>query len=318
MALIYTTGTINQPDAGSVGQAMVEKIRDDVVAHAAWELVEEFTPGGGAVRWYVFKCLAASSGLPADFFVVIGRTLSNGELRFVIGEGYNSGSHTLSFFAQNSGAINFDSEGRNPATMTLGTTVWTTTGAHPKALNWVPSGTSTKWWIIAADDGFTVAFNGPSNGFVHINAYTQLTELAISMPIGIVGSGDSSGALTRNPAVAGANFQNYALHVEGGGASSVGTYGPLLGFAGELRYNDKLQNNQRPMAEIGMVIYISGAMDQIAQCGRALGKQKRMRGTQAQAPVGFAFGDAYAMDGKLWVPYLPTDGRVWDTGVASS
>jgi hypothetical protein len=38
MASQYTTGTINQPDSGSVGQAMVEKIRDDVSAHAAWDL----------------------------------------------------------------------------------------------------------------------------------------------------------------------------------------------------------------------------------------------------------------------------------------
>jgi hypothetical protein len=82
----YTTGTINQPDAGSLGLAMAERIRDDLTAHAAWDLVEEFTPAGGAARFYVMRCLAASNGLGSDFFLVMGRTLANGELRFAICE----------------------------------------------------------------------------------------------------------------------------------------------------------------------------------------------------------------------------------------
>jgi hypothetical protein len=52
--------------------------------------------------------------------------------------------------------------------------------------------------------------------------------------------------------------------------------------------------------------------------GWALGKQKRWRVTNQSAPVGFAFGDAYALDGRLWVPFLPSDPRMWDTGVAAS
>src|SRR3954447_11182276 len=124
MAIVFTTGTINQPDAGSVGLAMVERIRDDVVAHVAWDLVEEFTPAASAVRWYVFKCLASQSGLPSDYYVVIGRTLATGELRMFMCETYNAASHIATNYAPASAAATFqyDSLGRYTPDFTLSTT----------------------------------------------------------------------------------------------------------------------------------------------------------------------------------------------------
>lgn len=320
MAIVFTTGTISQPDAGSVGQAMIEQLRDDLVAHAAWELVEEFTPASGAVRWYVFRCLATASGLPANFYVVVGRTLSTGELRFAICEDYNATGHVMSFFPSNgsSSTINYDSSGRNPATYALSTVVFPTSMPNPRHLDWTPSGTSTKYWITADDDGFSVAFNGASNGFVHCGAYSPLTEALIDFPLQIMGSSDSTGGVTRNPSVASTTAAAYAMVIEGGGSGvgSAGQYGPALGFRGDLRYNDKLQANQRPVAEQGMNMY-AWTTDAPQQNGWALGKQKRMRLGGGQAPAGFAFGDAYALGGSLWVPFAPTDLRVWDTGVAS-
>lgn len=318
MALIFTTGTINQPDAGSVGLAMGDKIRDDVVAHAAWELVEEFTAGSGTVRWTVLRCLAAVSGLPANFYVVIGRTLSNGELRFSICEDYNAVGHVMSYFGRgNANTVTpYDAEGRDPTTFTLSTSTFSGSGSQPFYIPWIPAGTSTKWWIIVDDDGFTVAFNGPSNAFVHIGAYIPLTPTPIDMPLQIIGYTASSGVITRNPAVAGivSAIGTPPLQMEGGG-SSLASYGPVLGFQGDLRYNDALQDDQRPVAEQGISLITSS--DSRLQNGWALGKQKRMRLAQSP-PAGVAFGDAYAMSGTLWVPYLPTDGRIWDTGVASS
>jgi hypothetical protein len=320
MPIAYTTGTINQPDAGSVGQAMVERIRDDVSAHAAWDLVEEFTAASGAVRWYVLKCLASASGLPNDYFIVIGRTLSNGELRFAICEGYDAASHTMSLFPQYSSNNNvqYDANGRNPATLVLGAAAFTTGGAAPKYQNWIPAGTSTKWWITVDSDGFTVAFNGPSNGFVHCGAYTPLTSLPILTPVQMIGSSDTYGGITNNPAVANILATAYALSIAGGGyTGGAFSYAIPLGFPGDLRYNDKLQGGSRPVAEIGMTVVANFTGDQ-AVTGWALGKQKRMRGTSQQVPAGMAFGDAYVLAGRLWVPFSPTDGRMWDTGVASS
>ena len=317
MALAYTTGTISQPDAGSVGLAMVDKIRDDVVAHAAWELVEEYTAGSGTCRWTVLKCLAAASGLSADFYVVISRTLATGELRLFICETYNAGSHLASFYGRSSSSgVTFDSLGRDPATFTLGTTPTTAAGTQPAYVNWTPSGTSTKWWIIVDNDGFTVAFNGAANAFFHVGAYVPLIELANDLPVQIVGYNSQSGMITRNPAVASLTSvtSTPALQIKGGG-SSPGTYGPPLGFQGDLRYTDKLQNAMRPVAEQGIVM--DDSVDSRQQNGWALGKQKRWRIGQ-NTPPGVAFGDAYAMNGTLWVPFLPSDPRIWDTGVASA
>lgn len=316
MALAYTTGTINQPDAGSVGQAMVEKIRDDVVAHAAWELVEEFTPASGTQRFYVFKCLSGVSGLPKDFHIVIGRVLSTGELRLIVGEDYNAGSHSISKYGHTSGSVAFDADGCSNAAFTLAAGGIVSSGTNPMFHTWTPSGTSTKWWIIMADDGFTVAFNGPSNSFFHVGAYVPLTQLPILVPVHAMGYSSGQGVITRNPAVAGITETASALQVEAGG-SSPGSNGPVLGFQGDLRYNDKLQNNQRPMAEQGIVIYDATRANAPVR-GWVVGKQKRMRISTQSTPPGFAFGDAYAMSGRLWVPFKPDDGRVWDTGVASS
>lgn len=316
--LLYTTGTINQPDAGSVGLSMAEKIRDDLILNAAWSLVEEFTPASGAIRWYVFKCAAAASGLSADFYVVMGRTLATGELRFAICETYDSTTHTMRYPAinGNSSSIAYDASGRRDTTFVLGTTAFTTSSGQPHYFGWTPGSTSTKWWLVAAEDGFTVAFNGAANAFVHVGAYAPLSSLTNNLPIQITGSSDGNGSITRNPAVASQNTYDWALTFTGGGGTFVPN-GPILGFQGDLRNNDKLQGNERPVAEQGMSVYQGvTATTQTPLTGWALGKQKRMR-VGIQSPAGVAFGDAYALGGSLWVPYLPTDPRIWDTGVAA-
>jgi len=322
MAAIYTTGTINQPDAGSVGLSMVEKIRDDVSAHANWDLVEEFTPASGTVRWYVLKCLGSGNGLGSDFFVVIGRTLSTGELRFAICETYTAASHMMQKFGSRS--INtpslMDASGRLPdaAQFVLGTTPFAGGSSVPDYFSWVPSGTSTKWWIIVADDTMTISFNGGSNGFIHAGAYTWLGQLANPFPIQLIGSSNNAGLITRNPSVAGVNLTNYgyALKFTGGGTSMLGV---PLGFEGLWAYNDKAQNNQRAVAEVGMMtISFPGQSDYATVYGLCLGKQKRIRRSNQSMPGGFAYGDAFAMNGTLWVPWNPSVGVIFDTGVASS
>jgi len=307
VAIIFTTGTINAPDAGSVGLAMVEKIRDDLVAHVAWELVEEFTPSGGAVRWHVFKCLATESGLPVDFFVIMGRTLGDGSIRAFICEGYNSTTHVASLYASHSSGslvYAFTALGYLPHTYTLGLGALSTANTLPKYSVWAPSGVSTKWWLTVTEDGFTVAFNGAVNGYMHFGVYIPLTSMPIAMPLSMIDS-VSLGAVTRNPAAANGSFRSDVLLI----GSHVG-----LGFAGRLDLNDKLQADLRPIAELGITVD-EGLTGGRVNTGWALGKMKRIR-IGSNPPAGFAFGDAYAFQGRLWVPYHPTHSWVWDTGVA--
>ena len=321
MATNFTTGTINQPDAGSVGLAMVEKIRDDIIAHLAWELVEEFTPASGLVRWYVLKCLASQSGLPSDFYVVIGRTLGDGALRGFICEGYDSGTHTASKYpAHGSSSINYDNTGRSSGTYVLGTAVLASTTNGPKWFGWAPSGTSTKWWLIVYDDGFAVAFNGAANGFWKCGAYTYLGTLINPFPLmhiadgGIGTTGSGTGCITRNPC--GTTAGSFAIHYQiiNGGGSTVSSL-VTLGFQGRLDFNDKLQGDLRPVSEIGITVAEAVAGDR-QNWGYVLGKQKNMR-VGLNPPAGVAFGDAYVFQNRLWVSYLPTDSRIFDTGVAA-
>lgn len=311
--ITYTTGNINQPDAGSVGIVMVNQLRDDLVAHPAWDLVEEFTPAAGVVRWMVFKCLATESGLPADFFVVVGRVLGSGKLNVAVCEEYNAATHTMSFFSPSTASTLFlyDALGRRSETYVLGTTEFAGASVIPVYTSWLPSGVSTKWWISVVEDGFTAGFNGASNGWLGAGAYTPLTVLPIDFPILSMGSSGNWGT-TRNPAVAGINQRGYALAVD--------TNLVQLGFAGRFDVNDLLQNNQRVVSEIGIRVSssYSGLGSDPATWGNVLGKLRNVRMGAGNHPAGFAFGDAYALNGTLWVPYLSSDTKIWDTGVAAA
>lgn len=319
MAITYTTGTINQPDTGSVGLAMMEQIRDDVVAHPAWELVEEFTPASGTARWYVFKCLAAESGLAYDFYVIFARRLSDGYLVAFLCETYTAASHQAQHFAPcyPYTTIAYDASGRHSEVYTLGTALPPGSGTTPGWTAWAPSGTSTKWWLIVKDDGFTVAFNGPANSFMAFGAYTPLAQVTMDFPVCFYAQNmiNSGGLITRNPLVASTSYVAAALFFNGG--EGTGIAGQSLGFCGDLRYNDAMQGGQRPVAEAGMTLVEYNTGDR-AIYGYALGKQKDLCWTVFNMPSALAFGDAFVLNETLWVPYLPGDKRLWNTGVASS
>lgn len=305
--ILYTTGSINQPDAGSVGLAIIEQIRDDVIAHDAWELVEEFTPASSTVRWYVLKCLASESGLPNDFYVIFMRRLSDGLLYGWVAEDYNVGTHTASFFCSSPyTTVSWDSQGRPNTSFTLSTT-WPGTG-QVSFVQWAPGGTSTKWWIIVDDDRIAIAFNGPANGMMELGAYTPVAQTPIPMPLMISGSSAPNGSVvTRNPLLV--NNPGYLQY-----SMMWGLVG--LGFAGRLDCNDRLNSNKRPVAEYGMVFAEYNVGDRQG-IGWAFGKRKGLRyGTNP--PAGVAFGDAYVLEDRLWVPYVPNDTAMWDTGVAAS
>lgn len=311
----FTTGTINQPNAGAVGQAMVERIRDDLVAHPAWDLVEEYYPASGINRYYIFKCLAASSGLASDFYLVFARRLSDGALWSAICEDYNAATHTMQFYAPNgyssSGQI-YDAQGRVAAnTFVLPATALTFGNTTPAMFNWTPGGTSTKWWLCVYDDGFAVAFSGTSNGWMYGGVYTPLSSQTNDMPIYLNGSQTTAmtaGAMTRNPAAAGITYYPAGLFALADIA---------LGVAGDFRYNDKLQANQRSVAEVAIRTYQYNTGD-LAIYGSLLGKLRHMRTGNGQVPAGMSFGDAYVLQNRLWVPPSAADARVWDTGVAST
>lgn len=317
--LSFTTGTINEPDAGSVALTMAEQIRDDVVAHAAWELVEEFASPDANLQWYAFRCLATESGLSTDFYVIMMRQLSNGDTRFAIGEEYDEVTHELTKYAANGGSTGiYDVDGCTPGVFTLGNNVLNDNSDWPKWGGWLPNSTSVKWWLIISEDGLVACINGAVNAFVWLGAYIPLAQLPIDPPLMLASSRNQTGSITRNPAAAGQATNAYSgtgLEAYTGGGDTPSGY--LLGFAGDPRQNDALNGDLRIVAEQGIALDNKGWAESPNARGWAVGKQKHFRVSQTQGIAGQAFGDAFVMDGTLWVPYKISDGRFWDTGVAA-
>lgn len=312
--LAFSTATISDASAAAVGQAMAERFRDDIVAHAAWSLVEEFTATSGTVRWYVFQCDDASSGLSKDFHVVLGRTLSTGELKFALCEDYNSTTHTMSRFVPViAGNYAYDSVGANPLTYVLGTSPFSGSSNTPLYNTWTPGGTSAKFWLIVDDDAITAAWSGLTEGFIRYGAYIPLTDLTNNCPIMMMGH-STAGGITRNPAVASQTLNSAAMLINGGGTTSFD--GVALGFRGDIRYLDQLHSDQSLVSEVGIVLYQYTA-NAPEIYGYALGKQKGMRYGGGSPPVGFVWGDSYVLDGELWIPYKANDLRIYNTGVAA-
>jgi len=165
--------------------------------------------------------------------------------------------------------------------------------------------------LIVNEDGFTVAFNGAANSFFSVSAYIPLAQFPIDLPLLNLGSSGNWG-ISRNPSVAGGNARGYALTID----SALWA----LGFYGRFDVNDRLQGNKRVVAELAvrLAANYNGAMQDPADWGSSLGKYKNLRfGTPGSHPVTFSFGDAYVINGTLWVPYHPSDSRVWDTGVGA-
>lgn len=326
MPKAFHTNTINEANAGAVGLATVEDLRDHIVAHAAWELVEEFTPASGLVHWYVFRNLASVSLLPRDWYVVIGRTIGSGRLVMFLCETYDSGTKTVGGYAPYTASpqnnVVFDAFGRGPWTYVLGTAeLGTSVTNAPQNLRFDPTGTANKYWLIVDDDWLAFAFNGAWNGIYTFGRFNWLSQdVPNDCPLIMWGSTGSTSpgntynnGITNNPLAASQTRPAYAITYLT--ASSV-----VLGFSGRLDTGDALLNGERPVAELGIVMNnistASGQAYDAATIGYILGKYRNTR-FGVNPPSGVAFGDAYVIDGTLWVPWSPSLGYLYDTGIVA-
>jgi hypothetical protein len=326
--LLFTTGTFTEASAAALGTTMQSKLRDDLVLHPAWELVEEFTPASGLVNWVVMKCLASVSGLEQDYFVVIGRIIANGRLQIFFCESYNSGTKVCAYYPPYYAGPTFtyDSLGRAPHTYTLSTAAIVESGGSVTApyvtRNWTPGAVTTKFWIIVADDGLTVAWNGTPNHFIHISAYIPLAALKSDLPIVMggltTGGSGPDGGVARNPAVAGMVGGRAGGLSSYSGGSPFTVYTPIVGLNyGFPLVNDKLNDNKRLIHEVGIAIN-PNPQAEVPIYGWFLGKQKPRYRVSSELLPATLWGDTFTINGTLWVSYTTgQDFRVWDTGVVA-
>jgi hypothetical protein len=330
MSIAYDSGTLSgAANAAALGQLVAEKIRDNLIAHPAWDLVEEYNPGSTA-RHYVFKCLAASSGFENDFYFLITRNIATGKLQFGLAEGYNAGTHTLSLMSTKSASgqgdttlKSFDSKGRQSnSTYVLANAILPGTSYTPNYHTFTPSGTTCQYQHIIYDDGMVFMPYGANVGWYYCGAYTYLGTPTNVMPIHHFGSqSDMSNpqGVTRNPLCISGNFGQWALATDNPSSPASSSFlGP--GF-GDPDWKDALQGNKSVCAEILISINSiqspQGGAHSTNVIGVLIGKCKWMRWIGGQGST-YSFGDSYSINGTLWVPHTYSSGNVmlFDTGVA--
>jgi hypothetical protein len=101
MALTFTTTTPSGASVAAVAALIQSAWRDALTGHSsgAWTLVEEFDSTSATIHYVVLKNSTSVSGVGADFYVVLARRASDGEMRICVGEGYTTSGHVLSTYA---------------------------------------------------------------------------------------------------------------------------------------------------------------------------------------------------------------------------
>ena len=333
MATVHYNGTLSgAANAAALGTLIAEKIRDELVAHAAWELVEEYSPGT-AVH-YVFRCLASANDLTDDFYLIMTRTISTGLLSFFVSEGYNSGTHVVSLYPttnatqSSSNTHTYDSDGRQTSqTYTLVAGAIGTSANQPRFHSFTPTGTSCQYNFIVYDDGMVwLQHTNPAATWYYCGAYEWLgTAIANDNPVHHQGSASlvsNPSNITRNPLVAGGAGSQYACVTRNGPGGGGIDAAELLGYAMDVDSKCAFQGDVTPVAEylviMDSMLSPQGSNPSTDVIGKVAGKWKHMRVGSGQGSS-FVFGDAYDIDGTLWVPHIYTSGTplLFDTGVAA-
>lgn len=95
MAIVSANTNISGASAAASAATFQTLLRDALVAHpsGAWTLEEEFDSSSGNIHWVVIKNTATVSGELLDFYLVIGRFVSTGQMIFFVCETYTTGTH---------------------------------------------------------------------------------------------------------------------------------------------------------------------------------------------------------------------------------
>lgn len=302
MARNFTSGTSFDPGGSADVNAVTLHglMRNAIIANAAWSLVEEFTSGTADHK--VFKCAAASSGLPEDFYMTVTRVAT--QFLVGVGEQYNTITKVLSNCAMG------DTSSSRALTLATGlpTTASTVTltsstatvgnGARVRALNCLVS----SYYSFAIDaDHCTLTITTSS---AYVGAFTSLVDAAIAdtMPLVIVDLAAASSAVSQTGGVVrhvGMNASPAPLNswfVDGGLSTDsrmglVGSSGNGLAFTS----SDKMQGGKPHVSEVAVLHSSSNAV----LAGYLRGKLKKILCARTP-PSGMAVGDTSVIDGTTW------------------
>lgn len=320
MAIEFHSGS--QVDAGGVQAAnmaaLQATLRDHIVAHAAWELVEEVTTTANQVQ--IFKCLAAVSGLSADFYVALLRALAvNGEsLSLALFETYDAATDTIGRMAP---TITSSARTPDPATGAITTTATTQSLAGVNAVFLSPRAAAVDYWLVVRDDAIILGLQAgavQSAGFA--GAFeSRVDNPAVNDPLPLaVGKVEDSSVSATSTNTWSSTRQPFPPAAATAGLFTL--WGPCAStdsatapWAANQAFTtgDRLQAGKVTFMEI-MVLHAGGA----TVSGTLRGKFKGLR--RLNPPSGAAFGDTVIFNGTKWVYAGASSSRsTWvDTGVA--
>lgn len=304
MARQYTAGTATD-GGGSPTTNMTNlqaTLRTIITANAAWSLVETINGSSNVVD--VFKCAAASSGLPKDFYFVLSRAVVGGNYTMYLGEDYNSGTHVLTNVAAIWSASNRTLDTAtglfNPAnslTFSASTGSATASGASA-ATSSVGALATMPYEVIVDSDHLVIRLGTGTQSARYVGALESLvTAVADPMPIAMISlsgtaaiSGNSSGA-TRNPGTIASIAQTHGLNDVLLAQNNVDLY-PGVGLKDTTIVDPWIG---------GVGAYEVGATNSSSPSGIGVirGKIKKTRKVY-NPPAGTAVGDTFTIAGRQW------------------
>ncbi len=306
MAVTFTSGTISQASSALAGAALQSAFRDALVAITGYTLVEEYNPGTN--NWVVIKLASATSGLSTDLYIIVGRVVSTGDIRVMMCEAYNSGTHLMSKVAllNTSAAQTVAADQTSTLTFTLGTAAMPSGAGAPAAKGALPPA-SCKWSLCADQLGAIFSWQvGAGSTCVHAACVTSLVVSpatndpvpAILTDCTVSGTSSSGGGSTRHPLVTPGSvtwafgtggcfstpvFDNYADFANG--TNDAGYSHPDL-FSGGVPYASRLRILQAAGSSIAQTV------------GRSRGTVRNLRAI-TDLPV-TVFGDTFIIDSVTW------------------
>lgn len=326
MAITFTSGTVTEASAAAAGAALQVLLRDTIDAKAGYSLVEEFTPGGGAINWVVMKLDSATSGLSTDLYFVIARTIATGAVQVGVGEAYNAGTHTISKYAPfiGTGVSNLAAAADRTyaGTFVLSTTAPAVTLGVLELNGGIPA-TTSKWSLCIDNDHMIIAFQTISTVVaVYAGCITSLVHTpATNDPVPAVNADlttantTNSGTSTRHPLITTGVAVTYNFGIAGsdiGSGNNIENW-VVAGAAGAVGYN---------LIDLFMGVPKASRLVCLQAVGGTPATQGRVRGLYkhlvylAQPPGGVVFGDTFGVDGNIHSVIRTNPLTLVDTGVA--
>lgn len=302
MARQYTAGTATDGGGSSTANmaALQDTLRTIITANAAWSLVETINGTTNVID--VYKCAAASSGLPKDFYFILQRSVSSGNYSTYLAEDYNVATHVASNlsvpWSSNVTAVDPTTGLFNPAnTVTFNAATGTPAFGGRSAQTSITTAAATIAYEMIVDTDHLVFRIGASSSRYVGAVESLVTAVADPMPIvaislsstGTVTSANSGA--TRNPGLSAAGLsQTHVLNDALAAKESVVLY-PNSGIK-DITVSDPWVG--------GPASYELGAINGAAgNVGAIRGRVKKVRLVYG-VPAGTAVGDTFTIAAKQW------------------